>query len=96
LRPKNVALRHQVMVLRRQVGGRVHLTNLDRLLLVRLLPLAQASNSERRHHQIPRDPGRTPPSLRSRLGFRYTHLPIRLDNQHDRCDGTATQFISAY
>jgi len=24
------------------------------------------------HHQIPRDPGWTPPSLRSRLSFRYT------------------------
>src|SRR5262245_18667993 len=33
---ENVALRHQVMVLRRQVEGRVHLTNLDRLFLVRL------------------------------------------------------------
>jgi hypothetical protein len=36
LRPKTFALRHQLMVLRRQVGGRVHLTNLDRLFLVRL------------------------------------------------------------
>src|SRR5215510_9017737 len=32
----NVALRHQVMVLRGQVGGRVHVTNLDRLFLVGL------------------------------------------------------------
>ena len=31
-----MALRHQVMVLRRQMRGRVHLTNLDRLLLVQL------------------------------------------------------------
>jgi transposase InsO family protein len=36
LEAENLALRHQVMVLRRQVGGRVHLTNLDRLLLVQL------------------------------------------------------------
>jgi hypothetical protein len=36
LEVENVALRHQVMVLRRQVGGRVRLTNLDRLFLVRL------------------------------------------------------------
>jgi transposase InsO family protein len=33
---ENLALRHQLMVLRRQVGGRVHLTNLDRLFLVQL------------------------------------------------------------
>jgi len=36
LEAENVALRHQVMVLRRQVRGRVHLTNLDRLFLVQL------------------------------------------------------------
>jgi hypothetical protein len=36
LEAENVALRHQVMVLRRQVGGRVHLTNFDRLFLVQL------------------------------------------------------------
>src|SRR5262245_19738289 len=36
LEAENIALRHQVMVLRRQVGGRVHLTNLDRLFLVQL------------------------------------------------------------
>ena len=36
LEAENVALRHQVIVLRRQVGGRVHLTNLDRLFLVQL------------------------------------------------------------
>jgi len=36
LEAENVALRHQVIVLRRQVRGRVHLTSLDRLLLVRL------------------------------------------------------------
>src|SRR3974377_1046219 len=36
LEAENVALRHQVMVLRRQVGGRGHLTNFDRLVLVQL------------------------------------------------------------
>jgi hypothetical protein len=36
LEAENLALRHQVMVLRRQVGGRVHLTNFDRLFLVQL------------------------------------------------------------
>jgi hypothetical protein len=36
LEVENAALRHQVMVLRRQVRGRVHLTNLDRLFLVQL------------------------------------------------------------
>jgi transposase InsO family protein len=36
LEAENVALRHQVMVLRRQARGRVHLTNLDRLFLVQL------------------------------------------------------------
>jgi hypothetical protein len=33
---ENVALRHQLVVLRRQVRGRVRLTNLDRLVLVQL------------------------------------------------------------
>jgi len=33
---ENVALRNQVMVLRRQARGRIHLTNFDRLFLVRL------------------------------------------------------------
>ena len=36
LEAENVALRHQVMVLRRQVRGRVRLTNVDRLILVQL------------------------------------------------------------
>ena len=36
LEMENVALRHQIMVLRRQVGNRVHLTNFDRLFLVQL------------------------------------------------------------
>jgi len=36
LEPENAALRHQVMVLRRQVRGRVYLANLDRLFLVQL------------------------------------------------------------
>jgi uncharacterized protein (DUF58 family) len=36
LEAENVALRHQVVVLRRQVGVRVRLTNLDRLVLVQL------------------------------------------------------------
>ena len=36
LEVENVALRHQVMVLRRQARGRIRLTNLDRLLLVQL------------------------------------------------------------
>ena len=36
LEAENVALRHQVVVLRRQVRGRIRLTNLDRLILVQL------------------------------------------------------------
>jgi transposase InsO family protein len=36
LEAENAALRHQLMVLRRQVRGRVQLTNLDRLFLVQL------------------------------------------------------------
>jgi hypothetical protein len=36
LEVENVALRHQVMVLRRQACGRVRLTNLDRFFLVQL------------------------------------------------------------
>jgi hypothetical protein len=36
LEAENAALRHQVIVLRRQVRGRIHLTNLDRLFLVQL------------------------------------------------------------
>ena len=40
LEAENVALRHQVMVLRCQLGGRVYLTNLDRLFLVQLHPSA--------------------------------------------------------
>ena len=36
LEAENVALRHQVVVLRRQVRGRVGLTNFDRLFLVQL------------------------------------------------------------
>jgi transposase InsO family protein len=36
LEAENVALRHQVVVLRRRVRGRVRLTNLDRLVLVQL------------------------------------------------------------
>jgi hypothetical protein len=36
LEPENAALRHQVMVLRRQARGRVHFTNFDRLFLVQL------------------------------------------------------------
>jgi hypothetical protein len=36
LEAENAALRHQVMVLRRQVRGRVQLNNLDRLFLVQL------------------------------------------------------------
>jgi transposase InsO family protein len=36
LEAENAALRHQVLVLRRQARGRIHLTNLDRLFLVQL------------------------------------------------------------
>jgi hypothetical protein len=36
LEAENAALRHQLMVLRRQVRGRIQLTNLDRLFLVQL------------------------------------------------------------
>ncbi len=36
LEAENIALRHQVMVLRRQARGRIRLTNMDRLFLVRL------------------------------------------------------------
>ena len=36
LEAENVALRHQLIVLRRQVRGRVLLTNSDRLFLVQL------------------------------------------------------------
>ena len=36
LEAENAALRHQVMVLRRQVRGRIRLTNFDRLFLVQL------------------------------------------------------------
>ncbi len=36
LEAENVALRHQVMVLRRQTRGRIRLTNLDQLFLVQL------------------------------------------------------------
>jgi len=36
LEAENAALRHQLVVLRRQVRGRVRLTNLDRLVLVQL------------------------------------------------------------
>jgi hypothetical protein len=36
LAAENVALRHQLIILRRNVRGRVHLTNGDRLFLVQL------------------------------------------------------------
>ena len=36
LEAENAVLRHQVMVLRRQARGRIHLRNLDRLFLVQL------------------------------------------------------------
>ena len=36
LEAENAVLRHQVMVLRRQARGRIHLTNLDRLFLIQL------------------------------------------------------------
>ena len=40
LEAENVALRHQVVVLRRQVRARVRLTNFDRLFLVQLYRLS--------------------------------------------------------
>jgi hypothetical protein len=36
LEAENIALRHQVLVLRRQARGRIRLTNFDRLFLVQL------------------------------------------------------------
>jgi hypothetical protein len=36
LEAENAALRHQLIILRREVRGRVHLTNEDRLFLVQL------------------------------------------------------------
>ena len=36
LEAENIALRHQVIVLRRRARGRIYLTNVDRLLLVQL------------------------------------------------------------
>ena len=36
LEAENAALRHQLIILRRKVRGRVHLTNGDRLFLVQL------------------------------------------------------------
>jgi hypothetical protein len=36
LEAENITLRHQVVVLRRQLCGRVRLTNFDRLFLVQL------------------------------------------------------------
>jgi len=49
LEAENAALRHRVMVFRRQVRGRVHLTNFDRLFLFQLLPLVPIDPAGSRH-----------------------------------------------
>ena len=50
LEAENAALRHQVKVLRRQVRGRVRLTNLDRLFSGLALPLVSFDLEGHRHH----------------------------------------------
>jgi hypothetical protein len=54
LEVENVALRHQVMVLRRQARGRIRLTNFDRLFLVQLylsLPQIRSGRTNGGAHQ---------------------------------------------
>jgi hypothetical protein len=45
LEAENVVLRHQVVVLRRQLRGRLSLTNLDRLFLVQCLTSAPSGQN---------------------------------------------------
>src|SRR3954464_9851471 len=59
LEAENAALRHQLIVLRRKVRGRVRLTDGDRLFFIQLY----RSDNPQRHHDCPaRDPGAMAPS----------------------------------
>jgi hypothetical protein len=73
LQAENAALRHQLIVLRRKLRGRV-LANSDRWFFVQLYRWA---NSADRKHHITRPPWRTSSPLRPGLSFRYTQVPGR-------------------